>query len=103
MTTNVNAEIPITQYLLPDGRKRQTGIVRPAEIAAQAQRCLEAGMRFEAEVLGSGHVSLTVVGEDEDGEEGDLAIEVIENGPGVPEAFDRLVQSAVAILDGRDD
>ena len=92
----MDAEIPITQYLMPDGRKRETGIVRPAAIAAQAQRCLEAGMRFEAEVLSTGHVSLTVVGEDEDGEEGDLAIEVVENGPAVPEAFDRLVQAAVA-------
>ncbi|HNP16327.1 MAG TPA: hypothetical protein PKI99_07695, partial [Terrimesophilobacter sp.] len=87
-----DAEIPVTQYVRPDGRRREIGIVRPSEIAEMAQRCLAAGMRFEAEVLTTGHVSLTVVGKDDDGEEGDIAIRVVKNGPGVvAEAFDSLV------------
>ena len=83
--------IPFTQYMLPDGRKKDTGIERPAAIEALASKIIEAGFRFEAEVLGTGSVSLTIVGQNEEGEEDDLDIEVVENGPEVREAIDRMI------------
>lgn len=82
--------IPFTQYLRPAGRTRVVRIDRPAEVEATAHRLIDAGVRFEAEVLTTGEVSLTA--EDRDGEQ--LAIEVVPNGPGVSEAVDRLVAAA---------
>lgn len=84
------SEIPFTQYLLPDGRKRETGIDRPDEVAAKAQRIIDAGHRFEAEVLTTGDVSLTI---HNIADEEDVAIKVVPNGPGVGEAVDELVKS----------
>ena len=88
-------EIPFTQYLLPDGRRKQTGIERPAAVAAKAEELIKRGFRFECEVLTTGHVSLTVADPDE---EIDIAIEVVCNGPEVPLAVDRLVEQAIAAL-----
>jgi hypothetical protein len=89
--------IPFTQYVLPNGRKKLIHIVRPPEVVATAQEVAAMGGRFECEILTTGHVSLTCVGEI-DGEESDVAIEVVANGPGIPEAVDRLVEKARAAL-----
>lgn len=98
---NDTAFIPVTQYLFPHGRQREESIKRPREIADLAFKCIDAGMRFEAEVLTTGHVSLTVVGEDADGEECDLAVRVCQNGPAVVDAFDALTREAFRILEAR--
>ncbi len=79
-------EIPFTQYLMPDGRKRDVSISRPKEIYDKALDIIDAGYRFEAEVLTTGQVSLTITGRDED-----VDIEVVENGPKVPLAVDNMV------------
>lgn len=80
--------IPFTQYLLPDGRKRDIAIARPKEICDKAMDIIKAGHRFEAEVLMTGEVSVTIFhiaeGEDRD-------IEVVPNGPEVPLAVDRMI------------
>jgi len=81
--------IPFTQYLRPDGRRRDDSIDRPVEVEEQAKRLIAGGVRFEAEVLRTGEVSLEAVLKDES-----LALEVVRNGPGVPEAVDRLVRAA---------
>jgi hypothetical protein len=83
--------IPFTQYLLPNGRKRDEGIDRPPEIEAIAERFIKAGGRYECEVLSTGHVSLTAV-KKVDGEERDVAIIVCSNGPDVPAKVDALVR-----------
>jgi hypothetical protein len=82
--------IPFTQYLLPDGRTRPTAFDAPDDVAARARAIIAAGHRFECEVLTTGEVSLTIH-DVENGE--DLAIEVVPNGPEVPEAVVRLVES----------
>lgn len=84
--------IPFTQYLRPDGRKKETGIERPEEVEALAHSFIEAGGKFEAEVLSDGQVSLTAC-QEIDGEWQDVAIEICANGPGLPETVDRLVHS----------
>lgn len=79
-------EIPFTQYLRPNGRTTDATIDRPKEIYDKAMDIIKAGYRFEAEVLSTGHVSLTIYknGVDHD-------IEVVENGPKVPVAVDQMI------------
>lgn len=79
-------EIPFTQYLRPDGQRADVTIDRPPQIAELAQRIMASGFCFECEHLTTGHASLTIAGP-----EGDEAIELVVNGPGVPDAVDRLV------------
>lgn len=93
MQTN---EIPFTQFLRPDGRKREVRIERPTPVARAALRLIEAGYRFECEELSTGHASLTVV---DPKDEVDIAIEVVPNGPEVPGAVDRLVKMALDHLE----
>lgn len=92
-------EIPFTQYLRPDGRKRQVRIERPPDVANAAHRLIEAGYRFECEELSTGHASLTIVDPDD---EADIAIEVVPNGPEVPAAVDRLVAEAMKHMENRE-
>lgn len=80
------AAIEFTQYIMPYGRPQPVSIDRPDEIAAKAKAITDEGYRFECEVLSTGEVSLTVCDDD-----GDLDIEVVPNGPSVPEAVDRLI------------
>lgn len=87
--------IPFTQYMRPSGRPKEVSIELPADIEALADRFIDAGGRFEAEVLTTDEVSLTAVFKDESGEEGDVEIEVVPNGPGMKEAVARLVARAV--------
>lgn len=82
--------IPFTQYLLPDGRKRQVGVERPPDIEALAERFIASGGWFEAEILTTGEVSLTACDTIDD-EPQDIDIELAPNGPEVPEAVDRLI------------
>ena len=75
------------QYLRPDGRQREMFIeARSPEIVAKAELIWKSGYRLESEVLMSDLVSLTI----SDGEE-DVASELIENGPEVPLAVDRMI------------
>lgn len=85
--------IPFTQYLLPDGDKREIAIERPADIEERATAVINRNARFEAEVLTTGEISLTVHYKEED-----IAIEICSNGPSVPEAVDRLVKTAHSLL-----
>lgn len=80
------AAIQFTQFLRPDGRPVSVSIDRPDEIASRAASIVRRGFRFECEHLTTGEVSLTIADDD-----GDHAIEVVANGPGVPLAVDRLV------------
>ena len=81
--------IPFTQYLMPDGRAAEVSIDRPDEIAAKAQRIIAKGYRFECEMLSDRQtISLTIT----DPDEGDVEIEVVENGPDVPLAVDRMIE-----------
>jgi hypothetical protein len=88
--------IPFTQYLRPDGRKASATIERPAEVEAIAQELIGRGVRFEVEHLRTGEASFEAVVTDEEGDVVTIAIEIVENGPPVPEAVDRLILAAQA-------
>ena len=84
--------IPVTQYLLPDGRQREGSMSCPDEAtAAKAYALIESGFRFEAEILTTGQASLTVH-DPESGE--DVAIVLCANGPGVIRAMGQLIEQA---------
>jgi len=84
--------IPFTEYVLPHGRRQMGGFQRPDEVADKASAIRKAGYRFEAEVLSTGHVSLTIVGCcPRVSEESDVAIEIAMNGPEVTKAVDRMI------------
>jgi len=88
--------IPFTQYVRPDGRRRAVEVERSPEIEQLAEQFIAAGGRYECEELTTGHASLTAV--HPDCETGDCAIEVVVNGPAVPEAVDRVVRKSIKWL-----
>jgi hypothetical protein len=81
-------DIPFTQYLRPDGRINPVTIDVSDEVHAKAMRIIAAGYRFECEHLTPGYASLTIFDPED---EVDVAIEVVPNGPEVPEAVNRMV------------
>ena len=86
--------IEFTQFLLPNGQRKTVLIERPSEIEALADKFIAGGGWFECEVLTTGQVSLTACMNRDDGDN-DLEIEVVNNGPDVVDAVDRLVQRAI--------
>lgn len=91
-------EVAFMQYKRPDGRAVQVAIARPPEQVRQGLNLWHAGCELAAEVLTTGEVSFTVE-RDDDGETQTLAHEVVENGPEVPAAVDRLLATATKALE----
>ena len=82
-------DISFTQFLMPDGRPKHVWIERPNDIVKKAAEIRAAGFRFETEMLSDYQtISLTIAKDD-----GDYAIEVVPNGPSVPEAIDRMISA----------
>ena len=82
--------IQFTQYLRPDGRKTQvTTDPKDPEIQRMADEVIDAGGRFEIEILLNGMVSMTVAHDEED-----IAIEICVNGPEIHKALHALVRNA---------
>ena len=90
--------IPFTQYVRPNGRRRNEMFDAEPEIEALADRFIAAGGRYECEVLTDEiTVSLTACMR-VDGEDKDIAIQLCPNGPEVPAAVERLVHASVEKL-----
>ena len=87
--------VTFTQYLLPEGRRKEIQIVRSAEIEALAHSFIEAGGKYEAEILRTGEVSLTA---HMDGQ--DIKMVLCANGPEIPQAVDRLVRESTSSIAG---
>lgn len=87
--------IPFTQYLRPNGRKRDVKWeVTSHEQEVKARALLDAKAYFECEMLQTGDVSLTCEIEGNDGEVHTLGHEICANNPEVVEAVARLVERA---------
>mgnify|MGYP001568084994 FL=1 len=92
-------EIEFTQFLRPNGRRRQVRVQRPEKVTKSATAVVAAGGRFESEELMDGTVSMTVEHPDwERKDRGPVAIELCPNGPSVPETVDKLVMAALSAL-----
>ena len=87
--------IPFTQFLRPNGERRQVSFDCDPALQVKADKLIEFNARFECEVLITGQVSFTVEHEDNKGEEYTLAIEVVQNAPEIIKAaVNRLIQNA---------
>lgn len=80
--------IRFTEFVLPRGEKRNMFVKRPFAITQKAKHILALGYRFEAEVLTTGQISLTITSDI-----CDVCIQICNNGPEVLEAVDRLIMS----------
>lgn len=86
----VSWSIPFTQFFRPSGRQGCVTIDRPRDIEDIAGRFIQGGGWFEIEELANGMVSMTAC-KMVNGESQDIEIELVRNGPKVPDAVDRLV------------
>ncbi len=95
--------IPFTQFLLPDGRQRPVmWECTSHEQEVKARALMDAGARFECEVLQTGAVSLTVEIVDNDGEDQTLGHEICPNDEKVIQSVAKLVERAhEALISGQ--
>lgn len=88
--------IPFTQFKMPHGHEVCVTIDRSRAIEGKALTLMEAGYRFEIEMLMTGDVNMECIrGED------CIAGELCTNGPAVPEAVDRMIERAYLVLTAR--
>ena len=80
--------IEMTQFIAPNGERKTFLVERPEDIEAKAGEIIDAGYKFECEVLTTGQVSLTIADPSE-GE--DVDIEVTVNDSSVNESLDRMI------------
>ncbi|MFA5636356.1 MAG: hypothetical protein WC977_10705 [Anaerovoracaceae bacterium] len=88
------ATVAFTQYCRPDGHPRAIEVDIPDPYGEVAQALVvigRHGVSLEAEVLPNGLVSFTVTDE----EDGDLFIEICQNGPPVIAAISKLLKTAL--------
>ena len=86
--------IPFTQFLRPNGERREVTIVMADEIEDDARAVIRRGARFEIEELSTGIINM-------DCQLGDvlLAQALCANGPEVVPAVTRLVREATEKLE----
>lgn len=82
-------QVPITQYLLPDGRKRDISIDVPDSLAPKLKKIAKAGLSIEAEVLTTTEVSFTLACHKY---AADYDILICTNGPGARESLITLIE-----------
>ena len=82
--------IEFTQYVLPNGRRKQIFLNAPREYVEKSKAIINNGNRFEIEVLREGTVSMTIFNEEL---EEDTNIELCFNGVNVTDGLCRLIDS----------
>lgn len=87
--------IPVTQYLAPGGTTKEHSVPVSDELGALANEVIEAGGRFTAEMLMTGHISIACEAYNpEIEEESDVAIEVCHNNEAVFVALEKVIRNA---------
>lgn len=85
-------DIPFTEYVLPNGRKRAlTFQTESREVFDASRKIIDAGLRFEVERLRNGSVSATITGQN-----ADVAFALIHDDKDVQSRVERM------IMDGAD-
>ncbi|MFH0982796.1 MAG: hypothetical protein V2A79_14830 [Planctomycetota bacterium] len=87
-------KVMFRQYMRPDGRQVPIYVDLDSSFADQVQRIRDDGCRLEAEVLTTGVVSFTIY---DPSTEDDVACELVENGPGVLAAVERLIHGYTGV------
>ena len=88
--------VKFTQYMRPDGRRKAVAIDCDKSTERKAEEVIKAGYGFSVEVLVSGEVSFTC--EECSDEDEVVAHEICPNGPQVPGAVVRLINTAYRSL-----
>jgi len=93
--------VPATQFLRPNGRRNEGHFTTTAEVALLAAELIERGYRFECEELSTGQVHVDCcgplpAGDDDEGEDGAVAVFVCPNDERVLAEFDTMVRRAHA-------
>jgi hypothetical protein len=73
--------VPFTQYILPNGKKRDLLMPASPEVMNKAGKILAEGYRFEIEILRTGEVSATIM---DPIQEVDADIIIVENDERCP-------------------
>jgi hypothetical protein len=76
--------VEVTQYLLPDGRKRKNIVCLLEDVQDQYDDMLQHRCRLEAEILITGEVSLTIYNVED---EQDIDMRIVQNGPATTQAL----------------
>jgi hypothetical protein len=82
----------IVQYMLPDGRKVNKETDLPILFEPLYRDMLDHGCRFEAEVLTTDQVSVTIFDPET---EDDIDISIVKNGPAVQECMLAMLDRAL--------
>ena len=80
-------EAQVVQFMRPSGRQNPTSTMLSDEVLPIYREMQAAGCRFEAEVLRTGQVSVTI-----SDDEADRDIEIVANGPGVQDAMEKMLK-----------
>lgn len=80
-------EAQVMQFMRPDGRRNPTSTMLSDEVLTHYKEMQSAGCRFEAEVLLTGQVSVTISDNEED-----MDIEIVPNGPKVQDALEKMLK-----------
>lgn len=94
-------EIPFLQWL-PDGTSVGRSIDRGREVAIQAGKFLKKGGRYSCVIRLGGEAELVAGFPLDDGAKGEMALvaeEIVQDGPEIGPAIDRLVANSVANMD----
>jgi len=85
--------IPFTQYIRPNGHKKQIIINRPEEIEKLAKTLIAEGVHFDVEILTNDMVSMTAEKDDKV-----LSIELSPREPQIEEKIDSLIKCAYRMV-----
>lgn len=97
----VSQQIPFLQWL-PDGTSVGRSIDRGREVAIQAGKFLKKGGRYSCVIRLGGEAELVAGFPLDDGAPGEMAVvaeEIVQDGPEIGPAIDRLVANSVANMD----
>ena|SRR5215831_4415547 len=89
--------VQFTQFVRPYGQPKPVSVDRSDGVALVARDLHARGVRLEIEVLVTGEVFMTAE-RTENGEPFVLANEIVDNGPSVLAAVDRLIERAWCVL-----
>lgn len=82
MNAETEFQVEVKQLFAPDGRDSVMKTVLPLNCFSDVSEMQFAGLHFEAEVLSTGEVSISISSDDED-----VDMEIVPNGPSVQEAM----------------
>lgn len=83
-------KVDVVQFLRPNGREQVGQMELPDSAAAAYEKMIRDGCRFEAEILTTGAVSVTI-----SNHERDLDISLTDNGPAIQEGMVKMLERYV--------